>query len=85
MGHLVRAVRNKTELGLQAKASMDEGQAGPTRSRSGLVKEKLQEPRTAKGSLLDGFRDHPQAEELDKTLKQKGQQLDRVVNVNVSR
>ena len=86
-GDILReAVRNKTELGLQAKAFMDQGQLVPDSVVIGLVKEKLQEPSTAKGFLLDGFpRTTAQAEELDKTLKQKGQQLDRVVNVNVSR
>ena len=65
---------------------MDQGQLVPDSVVIGLVKEKLQEPSTAKGFLLDGFpRTTAQAEELDKTLKQKGQQLDRVVNVNVSR
>jgi len=86
-GDILReAVRNKTELGLQAKAFMDQGQLVPDSVVIGLVKEKLQELSTAKGFLLDGFpRTTAQAEELDKTLKQKGQQLDRVVNVNVSR
>jgi len=86
-GDILReAVRNKTELGLQAKAFMDQGRLVPDSVVIGLVKEKLQEPSTAKGFLLDGFpRTTAQAEELDKTLKQKGQQLDRVVNVNVSR
>jgi len=86
-GDILReAVRNKTELGLQAKAFMDQGQLVPDSVVIGLVKEKLQELSTDKGFLLDGFpRTTAQAEELDKTLKQKGQQLDRVVNVNVSR
>jgi len=86
-GDILReAVRNKTELGLQAKAFMDKGKLVPDSVVIGLVKEKLQEPSTAKGFLLDGFpRTTAQAEELDKTLKQKWQQLDRVVNVNVSR
>jgi len=86
-GDILReAVRNKTELGLQAKAFMDQGQLVPDSVVIGLVKEKLQELSTAKGFLLDGVpRTSAQAEEIDKTLKQKGQQLDRVVNVNVSR
>jgi adenylate kinase len=65
---------------------MDQGQLVPDRVVIGLVREKLQEPSTAKGFLLDGFpRTTAQAEELDKTLKQRGQQLDRVINVNVKR
>ena len=67
-GDILReAVRNKTELGLQAKAFMDQGQLVPDSVVIGLVKEKLQEPSTAKGFLLDGFpRTTAQAEELDK-------------------
>lgn len=86
-GDILReAVRNKTALGLQAKAFMDQGQLVPDSVVIGLVKEKLQEPVTAKGFLLDGFpRTTAQAEELDATLKRKGQQVDRVINVIVDR
>lgn len=86
-GDLLRdAVRNKTVLGIQAKAFMDQGQLVPDSVVIGLVKEKLNEPATVKGFLLDGFpRTVAQAEELDKILKEKGQQLDRVINVTVPR
>lgn len=86
-GDILReAVRNKTVLGVQAKTFMDQGQLVPDSVVIGLVREKLNEPGTAKGFLLDGFpRTAAQAEELDKTLKEKGQQLDRVINVNVAR
>lgn len=86
-GDILReAVRNKTALGLQAKSFMDQGQLVPDSVVIGLVKDKLNEPGTAKGFLLDGFpRTVHQAEELDRTLKEKGQRLDGVINVKVPR
>ncbi|HET7057712.1 MAG TPA: nucleoside monophosphate kinase, partial [Nitrospiraceae bacterium] len=52
-GDLLRdAVRNKTVLGIQAKAFMDQGQLVPDSVVIGLVKEKLNEPATVKGFLL---------------------------------
>lgn len=86
-GDILReAVRNKTALGVEAKSFMDQGQLVPDSVVIGLVREKLNESGTAKGFLLDGFpRTATQAEELDKTLNQKGQKLDRVINVKVPR
>jgi adenylate kinase len=86
-GDLLRdAVRNKTALGVQAKAYMDQGKLVPDSVVIGLVKEKLTDSATVKGFLLDGFpRTVAQAEELDKILNEKEQQLDRVINVKVPR
>jgi adenylate kinase len=86
-GDILReAVRNKTPMGVQAKACMDQGQLVPDSVVVGIVKDKLAEPACAKGFLLDGFpRTVPQAEELDAMLTTRGLQLDRVVNVSVPR
>jgi len=86
-GDILReAVRNKTPMGVQAKACMDQGQLVPDSVVVGIVKEKLAEPTCAKGFLLDGFpRTVPQAEELAAMLKARGLQLDRVINVSVPR
>ena len=86
-GDILReAVRNKTALGLEAKACMDQGKLVPDAVVVGIVKEKLAEPACAAGFLLDGFpRTVPQAEELSKILDSRGQRLDRVINVLVSR
>ncbi len=86
-GDILReAVRNKTPMGVQAKACMDQGQLVPDAVVIGIVKDKLAEPACAKGFLLDGFpRTVPQAEELDAMLKARGLQLDRVINVSVPR
>lgn len=86
-GDILReAVRNKTSMGVQAKACMDQGQLVPDAVVIGIVKDKLAEPACAKGFLLDGFpRTVPQAEELAAMLKARGLQLDRVVNISVPR
>jgi len=81
-GDILReAVRNKTALGLQAKARLDQGKLVPDAVVVGIVKEKLAEPMSAKGFLLDGFpRTIRQAEDLDELLRSRGERLDRVVN-----
>ncbi len=86
-GDILReAVRNKTPMGIQAKACMDQGKLVPDAVVIGIVKDKLGEPVCAKGFLLDGFpRTVPQAEELGAILKARGLKLDRVVSIAVPR
>lgn len=86
-GDLLReAVRNRTSLGLEAKAYMDQGRLVPDSVVIGLVREKLTDPSYAKGFILDGFpRTVPQAEELGKVLVEQGIGLNRVINFQVSR
>ncbi|OGW67293.1 MAG: adenylate kinase [Nitrospirae bacterium RIFCSPLOWO2_02_FULL_62_14] len=86
-GDILReAVRNKTPMGVQAKACMDQGKLVPDSVVVGIVRDKLAEPVCARGFLLDGFpRTVPQAEELTAMLKTRGLQLDRVINVSVPR
>jgi len=81
-GDILReAVRKKTALGLQAKARLDQGKLVPDEVVVGIVKEKLAEPMSAKGFILDGFpRTIRQAEDLDELLRSRGERLDRVVN-----
>jgi adenylate kinase len=69
-GDMLRAaVKNQTTMGLEAKKFMDAGALVPDSVVIGIVKERLQEPDTAKGFLLDGFpRTIPQAEALDEAL-----------------
>ncbi|EQC79256.1 Adenylate kinase [Enterococcus sp. HSIEG1] len=64
------AMANETELGLKAKSYMDQGALVPDEVTNGIVKERLAEPDTEKGFLLDGFpRTLEQAEALDEMLK----------------
>jgi len=86
-GDLLReAVRNQTPLGVEAKSYMDQGQLVPDSVVIGLVRDKLADPRHAKGFILDGFpRTVPQAEALGKVLDERGIRLNRVVNFRVPR
>ena len=86
-GDLLReAVRNQTELGREAKRYMDQGQLVPDAVVIGLVRDKLAEPGSANGFVLDGFpRTAPQAEELENVLQAAKQPLHRVVNFQVPR
>lgn len=70
-GDILRAaVKNQTTMGLEAKKYMDAGDLVPDSVVIGIVKDRLQEPDTAKGFLMDGFpRTIPQAEALDKALE----------------
>ena len=73
-GDILRgAVKNQTPMGLEAKRYMDAGDLVPDEVVIGIVKDRLQEPDTAAGFLMDGFpRTIPQAEELDKALESLG-------------
>jgi adenylate kinase len=77
-GDILRsAVKNQTPMGLEAKRYMDAGDLVPDSVVIGIVKDRLQEPDTARGFLMDGFpRTIPQAEALDESL----QSLDRTVS-----
>jgi adenylate kinase len=70
-GDILRAaVKNQTQMGLEAKKFMDAGELVPDSVVIGIVKDRLQEPDTAKGFLMDGFpRTIPQAEALDSALE----------------
>ncbi len=81
-GDILRsAVKNQTQMGLEAKRYMDAGELVPDSVVIGIVKDRLQEPDTAKGFLMDGFpRTIPQAEALDAALAG----LDRAVSKTVA-
>jgi adenylate kinase len=69
-GDILRAaVKSQTKMGLEAKRFMDAGELVPDSVVIGIVKDRLQEPDTARGFLMDGFpRTIPQAETLDEVL-----------------
>lgn len=70
-GDILRAaVKNETTMGLEAKRYMDAGELVPDSVVIGIVKDRLHEPDTARGFLMDGFpRTIPQAEALDQVLE----------------
>lgn len=84
-GDILReAIRNRTPLGMQAKACVDRGQLVPDEVVIGLVKDKLCRLASANGFVLDGFpRTVRQAEELAGVLQQKALPLDQVINVTL--
>jgi len=84
-GDMLReAVKNQTQLGLEAKKYMDAGQLVPDEVVIGLVKERLGRDDCAQGFMLDGFpRTVPQAEALDKVLAEMGKAIDHVISIEV--
>ncbi|GAB4243156.1 MAG: adenylate kinase [Thermoleophilia bacterium] len=84
-GDILRAaVKNETPMGLEAKKYMDAGELVPDEVVIGIVKDRLQEPDTDRGFLMDGFpRTIPQAEALDRSLDELGRNLTRVVAILV--
>jgi len=81
---LRKAVAHGTPLGLEAKCYMDAGELVPDEVVVGLVKERLQQPDTAKGFILDGFpRTVVQAEELDAALASLGTKIDTAIAIVV--
>lgn len=79
------AMQQETELGLKAKSFMDKGELVPDEVTNGIVKERLQNPDTEKGFLLDGFpRTQAQAEALDNIMKELNRSIDAVINIEVN-
>jgi len=84
-GDILRAaLKNQTPMGLEAKKYMDAGELVPDSVVIGIVKDRLQEPDTAKGFLMDGFpRTIPQAEALDVALDALDRGITKVVVILV--
>ncbi len=80
-GDLLRAaVAAGTELGRAAKSAMDAGQLVSDDIVLGMIRERLQQPDTSRGYILDGFpRNIPQAEALDTMLEELGQPLETAI------
>ena len=84
-GDILRAaVAGGTQLGLEAKKFMDAGDLVPDSVVIGLVKDRLAEPDTEAGFILDGFpRTVAQAEALDDELASLGKSIEAAVAVEV--
>jgi adenylate kinase len=85
-GNMLReAVKQGTELGRQAKKYMNNGDLVPDDLIIAMICERLQEPDTEKGFILDGFpRTQAQAEALDRELEQLGRSLTAALLIEVS-
>ncbi|WP_125709058.1 adenylate kinase [Lacticaseibacillus porcinae] len=74
-----------TELGQKAKAFMDAGSLVPDEVTVGIVKERLAEPDTDAGYMLDGFpRTIAQAEALETLTADINKPVDAVINIDVA-
>ncbi len=70
-------LKNNTELGKLAKSYMDKGELVPDDVTCKMVKDRFQNDDARAGFILDGFpRTIPQAEELDKILKEMNKKID---------
>jgi adenylate kinase len=85
-GDLFRAnLAASTPLGLEAKRYLDAGELVPDEVTVEMVRQRLAEPGTADGFILDGFpRTVPQAQALEKLLAEHRLRLDAVVELAVA-
>lgn len=85
-GDLLRSkVRDGSEIGRRAKAIMEQGQLVPDDIVIQMIRERLNEPDTAQGFILDGFpRTIEQANALDGLLRGLARQIDLVLDLAVS-
>lgn len=85
-GDLLRdAVKNKTPLGLEAKAIMESGALVSDDLIMRIVGEELARPASAKGVIFDGVvRTIPQAEGVTALLTKLGRKMDRVLFFDVT-
>ncbi|CAH0347532.1 adenylate kinase [Bacillus sp. CECT 9360] len=80
------AIKDGTELGLQAKSFMDKGELVPDEVTIGIVRERLSKEDCKKGFLLDGFpRTVAQAEALENILADLDRQIHHVINIDVDK
>ena len=81
-----KAIDEKTELGIKAKAYIDRGELVPDDLTVTMVVKRLEEPDCSQGVLFDGFpRTVAQAEVLDKGLQEVGKQIDLAIYLQVLR
>lgn len=84
-GDLLRAaVAKGSPLGVKAREAMDAGRLVDDEIVLGMIRERLAEPDAQRGFILDGFpRNLAQAHALDALLRELGQPLDAVVQMDV--
>jgi adenylate kinase len=78
-------ISNGTKLGLEAKGYLDAGDLVPSELTNELVDDRLTDPDTNDGFILDGYpRSVGQAKALHDMLERRGTQLDAVLEFRVS-
>ena len=77
-------ISENTSLGIEAKSYMDKGQLVPDEVTINMVKDRLSQDDCKEGYLLDGFpRTVAQAEALDSFLKERNEELDTALAIEV--
>lgn len=75
---------DQTPLGIEVQSLMDSGKLVPDSITIKMLEDAMESFTDAKGFIYDGFpRTIPQAEALDNFLKEKGQQVDLVLQLDV--
>ena len=84
-GDMLRAaIASGSEVGLRAKAIMDQGKLVSDDVIVAMIRDRLAQADVANGFILDGFpRTVPQAGALDAMLGEIGKKLDRVIEMRV--
>jgi adenylate kinase len=84
-GDLFRAaLREGTELGMQAKQYMDKGELVPDSVVIGMILERVGQPDCAQGVIFDGFpRTVDQAKALEAALQEQNTSIDAVIYMDV--
>lgn len=76
-------IKEKTELGKISESYISKGELVPDEITIEIIKDRIKEPDTEKGMILDGFpRTIDQAEKLNEILKEMDKKVDIVVNLN---
>ena len=84
-GDIFRAnIKNGTELGMEAKKYMDQGLLVPDELTVKILLDRIAQADCKNGYVLDGYpRTIPQAEVLEKALKEIHDDIDYAINVDV--
>jgi adenylate kinase len=78
-------IARETPLGLEAKKYVDGGEYVPDHITTSMVLDRLDQPDTREGFILDGFpRTVPQAQALERALAAQGRPLSAVLNFKIS-
>ena len=85
-GDMLRAsVKEGADVGKLAKSFMDKGELVPDDVMVEIIKERIAKPDAKSGFMLDGFpRTIPQAEALDRMLRNNGLMVDAVISIEVN-
>ncbi len=85
-GDILReAIKNKTELGLKAKAVVERGELVPDNVMAGIIKEAIANDNCVNGFILDGFPRTPaQAEMLEIVFKELGDETTHLIKLEAT-